>query len=200
MSHQIIGIICYANSLNEARERAEEILNENLVGEYKPFDYGTFFDEESSVSGKSRWGNITPVCLADSKEGKKLINRGIKATKDNFMEMIKKIRKHLDFYSDEELFEEEVKDTKKKIILSLDDDKEDNNELKWLRQFKYYCYCLGEYRGTNIWLYDNDGEGIQNTKHLKDVLNKWKCLYEDEGKENPSKNLNIYIIPIDVHS
>lgn len=198
MTHQIIKIICFAKNKEEAREKAEEILNENLVGDYKPFDYGTFFNEESSISGKSRWGNITPVCLADSKEGKKFINEGMKATKDIFMEMIKQVRKHIEFYSNEELFEEEIMDTKKKIILSLDD--EENNDLDRISMFKHYCFCLGQYQGTEIFLYDNDGEGINNTQHLRNVLNKWKTIYEDEKKENPFKNLNTYIIPIDVHS
>ncbi len=198
MTHQIIKIICYSKNKEEARAKAEEILNNNLVGEDKSFDYGTFFDEESSVSGKSRWGNITPVCLADSKKGKQLIKDGMKATKDSFIEHIKIIRKLIDFYSDEELFDEELKDTKRKIILSLEEN--EDKELKDISQFKIRCFWLGQYRGSEIFLYDDDGEGIQNTKHLKDALNKWKCIYEDEGKENPNKNNQIWVIPIDVHS
>ncbi len=190
MTHQVIRIICYAISPEEARAKAEEILNNNLVGEDKPFDYGTFFDEERSVSGKSRWGNITPVCLADSKEGKKLIDDGMKSTKNCFMDTIRSVRKMIDFYSDEELFEEEVKDTKKKIILSLND--KENDGLRFISLFRYYCYCVGQYVGTEIFLYDQDGEGIRDTKHLKNALDKW-------GAEK-YKGLKIWVIPIDVYS
>ena len=196
--HQIIKIICYANSQEEARARAEKILNENLVGEDgQPFDYGTFFDEESSVSGKSRWGNLPPVVLANSKEGKKYIDEGMKATKDSFMGNIKKVRKLIDFYSDEELFEGEVKDTKRKIILSLGEN--EDKELKDISQFRIRCFWLGQYGGSEIFLYDNDGSGITDTKHLNNVLNKWKCLYEDKGEKNPNKNNQIWVIPCDVH-
>ncbi len=190
--HQIIRIICYAISPEEAREKAETILNENLVGEDgQPFDYGTFFDEESSVSGKSRWGNLPAVVLANSKEGKKLIDEGMKATKDSFMESIKQVREMISFYSDEELFEGEVKDTKKKIIISLEDNKSSKAE-QYLSLFKHFCYCLGQYEGTNIFLYDNYGSGIRDTKHLKNVLNKWN--------NTDYQKLGVFIIPIDVHS
>ncbi len=165
-------------------------MNERLVGEDKSFDYGVFFDEEGSgVAGKSRWGKIPPVVLADSKEGKKLIAVGMKATKDEFMRCIKEVRQSINYYSDEELFEEKILDTKKKILNALDDKKPDNFSIS---MFKYYCSCLGQYVGTNIWLYDNDGEGIRNNKHLKDVLNKWGT---DEYK-----NLKVFVLPIDVHS
>ena len=185
---QVIRIICYSNNKKEARERAEEILNDNLVGEDKPFDYSTFFDDNtSSVSGKSRWGNLPPVCLADSKEGKKLIDEGMKSTKDYFMTHIKDVRELIDFYSDEELFEEKIIDTKKKIIVELENKKDTSD----LHMFKYYCNCLGQYRGHSIFVYDNDGEGIRNYQHLKDVLNKWGA------KEY--KGLKCYVIPCDCH-
>ena len=187
--HQIIRIICYAISPEEARERAENILNNNLVGEDNPFDYGTFFDNNTARgSGKARWGNITSVCLADSKEGKKLITEGMKITKDEFIENNKKIKEMINYYSDEELFEEEVIDTKKKILESLENKKNTSN----LDMFRYYCHCLGEYEGTNVYLYDNDGSGIRSNKNLKNVLNKWGA---DEYK-----NLKVFILPIDVHS
>lgn len=46
---------------------------------------------------------------------------------------------------------------------------------------------------------DDDGGGITDSKHLKNVLEKWKTLYEDEEKENPYKNLKIFVVPCDVH-
>ena len=115
--HRIIRIIVYANSPKEARENAETILDEDLV-ETKVYDYGTFFDDDSSsMSGKARWGNHIPsVVLADSKKGKKLINEGMKYTKESFFENIGRIKEAIKEYSVEELFEGEVVDIKKKIL------------------------------------------------------------------------------------
>ena len=198
--HQIIRIICYANDKREARERAEEILKNNLVGDNCPFDYGTFFDDDiSTMSGKARWGYNPSVVLADSKEGKKLIKEGMKYTKESFIEKIKEVREMINFYSNEELFEKKVIDIKKKILESLEN-KKDKKGLG-ISFFKYYCSCLGEYKGSNIFLYDNDGEGISDSQHLKDVLTKWKSFYGTENKEkNKYIGLKVFVVPIDVHS
>lgn len=186
--HQVIRIICYAESPEEAREKAKDILEGSLIGEYRPFDYGTFFDEESTVSGKSRFGDKPVACLVNSEEGKKLIDEGFRFTKESFIEHLKSVKDTINKYSEEELFEEEVINLKSKILDKLEN-KKDNTDLI---MFRHYAYCLGEYRGSNVFLYDNDGEGIKNTKHLNHVLNKW-----DEDKY---KNLNIYVVPCDCHS
>ena len=191
--HKIIRILCYAENKEEARETAEDILNESLVGENKPFDYGSFFDEEHAIS---RWGKMLVVCLANSKKGKKLIKDGMENTKKDFKENIKKVRELINFYSDEELFEEKTIDIKKQILENL----EDKPITKNIFMFKYYCNCLGQYKGSNIWIYDNDGEGIRNSEHLKNVLNKWEYIYKDKkGEANPYKNLKVFVIPCDCH-
>lgn len=194
--HQIIRAIVYAQDKEEALSKAKNIFDGMCGEENYPFDYSTTFDEEgSTVSGKGRWGNITPVTLATSKEGKKLIDDGMKFTKDGFMENIKNIRKLINKYSDDELFYEEVIDTKKKVVNKL----EGNEGNDGLDMFKYDCYGIGQYKGSNIYLYDQDGEGIRDNKHLKDVLSKWECLYEKAGKTNPNRYENIYVVPADVH-
>ncbi len=193
--HKVIKIICYASDEKEAREKAEHILNESLVGEWKSFDYGTFFDEESSVSGKSRWGNLPVVCLADSKEGKKLIADGMKFTREEFEDDIKEVRNLLNNYSNEELFEKEVMDVKTKILEKL----EGKDKKLSISMFKYYCNCISQSRGYGIYLFDNDGESIGDNNHLKSVLSKWKGIYEEKQKENPYKNLKVFVVPCDVH-
>ncbi len=194
--HQIIRAIVYAKNKEEALEKAKEIF-ENLCGENgQPFDYFTTFDEEgSSVSGRGRWGTITPVTLATSKQGKKLIDDGMKYTKNKFMESIEKVRDTIKEFTNQELFEEEIQDTKTKVVQRLSGDKGGYG----LSMFRYFCGCVGEYRGSNIYLYDNDGEGIRKENHLKDVLSKWRGIYEDAGKKNPNKDLKIFLIPADVH-
>lgn len=190
--HKVIRIIVYGDDEKEARDKAEKILNENLVP--SPFDYGTFFDEDgSSVSGKARWGNIPAVCLADSKEGKKLIKEGMKFTKDDFLEKVKQIRKMVTDFSDEELFAKEILDDRKKMLNELDERDTSMETPYW---FSYYCYDLS---GSNKWLYDGDGETIENEECLKDVLSKWEESYEKQGKQNPNKNKKVFVIPVDVH-
>lgn len=186
--HQIIRIIVYAHSGKDALRRAKSILDNNLVGEgYGLFDYGTFFDNDgSAVSGKGRWGNIPAVVLADSKEGKKFIDDGMKFTKESFLESVKGMRDFLDKYSDEELFEEERIGIRGKILDKLSEEKTNNLGVGY---FKYYCRNAGVFGGSNIYLYDDDGEGINKTSHLKKVLDKW-------GDKNSKK---IYVIPVDVH-
>ena len=128
--------------------------------------------------------------LANSKEGKRLIDEGFKITRDNFFKHIDKVRNIIQEYSNEELFETEVLEIKKKIIEKLENQKSRGE----LRAFKYYCHCVGEYEGSDIWLYDNDGEGIRDSEHLKNVLTKW-------GEQTEVyKDLKIYVIPVDVHS
>ena len=185
MTHQIIKILCYAKDKKEARERAEDILNNNLVGDGKAFDYGNFFDDDDA---KARWGNFPPVVLADTKEGKRLIKEGMRATKEDFKRNLKEVRRLVDFYSNEELVEGEVIDIKKKILEKLND--KDKNPMG-IRLFKYFCFCLGQYQGTCVWLYDDDGSGIRDSENLKNVLNKW-------GEKKDTRNC--YIVPIDVHS
>lgn len=42
-------------------------------------------------------------------------------------------------------------------------------------------------------------DGITDEDHPENVLTKWKCLYEDKGRENPHKEQKIYVVPADVH-
>ena len=187
MSHWIIRLIVYAKNESEAKQRAKGLLFD-LVGEKnEPFDFGSLFDDEYATS---RWGNLPAVSLASSKEGKKLISEGMKYTKESFIENVKKVREMINDYSNEELFEQEVIEPKKKLIEALETNPSNN-----LMMFKYYCSCLGQYVGGEIYLYDNDGEGIRDNKYLKNVLDKW-----DEVGEIVDKDLKVYVVPVDVHS
>ncbi len=191
--HQVIKIIVYSDSEAEALSKAKGILNDNLVGEEgQSFDYGTFFDEDDAVmSGKARFGTLPAVVLADSKEGKKLIEDGMKSTKDGFMKNLQKVKEAIKEYTDEELFEEELLDTKKKILVELNGEQKRPHEIGF---FKHYCDSLSCYKNSNIYLYDNDGEAIDKTSHLKNVLNKWAG--NDWAKKD---NLKVYVVPVDVH-
>ena len=114
--------------------------------------------------------------MLDSRH-KKLIEDGIESTWRNFKEAMGNIRKQMDF-SDEDIFEENTK----------------TMELN-----RYWFHVVGAYAGSECWLYDNDGSAIRNRGHLKNVLSKWECLYEEKGQTNPYEKQKIYVVPADVH-
>lgn len=179
--HMVIRTIVYAKDKDEALDEARHVF-ERLV-EREKFDYYTMFDNEgTSVSGKGRWGELTPVAEVDSKKGKQLINEGMKYTQEHFNEAIKYVREALDKHTDKELFEDRTVKVN-----------------GMTRMFKYYCSVMGSYDGPNVWLYDNDGEGITDHEHLKDVLSKWQSIYDRENKPNPHKDMKIWVVPADVH-
>jgi len=168
----------------------------DVLVERKDFDYYTTFDDNTSqISGKARWGNMPVVALADSKEGKKLIEEGFVATKDVFMRHIFEIRRMLEVFSDEELFEEKDlgQNIPEKTAFMLGGSLEGMMTL--LSMFKLHSSGAGQYRGDAVFLYDNDGEGITNSEHLKNALDKWKVISHHriyDGK--------VYVVPADVHS
>ena len=178
--HQVIRAIVYAENEEEAIDQAKGIFD-NMI-EQSLFDYYTTFDENGhGVSGKSRWGDL-PVCAdAGSEEGKKLIEDGMRYTKDEFMTNIKKIRECLSKFSDEELFNGGAGKNRDSML------------------FRYYCYHVGQYEGISVWSYDNEGEGIRTEKELNNTLEKYACLYEDAGKKNPYASDRIWVVPADVH-
>jgi len=178
--HILIRAIVYGKDKEEGLEQARSIF-ERLCECQHPFDYYSMFDEENfGKRAKDRWADLPAITLAKSKKGKELIREGMDLTKKFFMHYIKKVRKILDeCKNDEELFEQRY--------INIDKD------IRW------NCYLLGENRGPFTYLYDNDGEGIKSPSHLKDVLNKWKSIYEGKGKSNPYKDKKIWVVPADMH-
>lgn len=198
--HEVIRAIVYPHNEKEALDRARDIF-ENLCGRRgQPFDYFVLFDEDSPMSGKNRWGNLPVVARADSPEGRKLISDGMQYTRDEFMENMAQIREALLVLSDEELFTEELRPSS--IAARAFDEATNRKKFSFTYlpgMIKHFMYHAGEYIGPSIYLYDDNGSGIKTPEHLSGVLSKWKCLYEDQGKENPYKDLDIFVVPADVH-
>ena len=162
--HMIIRNIVYANSKKEALSKAEDTFQGLCEGQ-RPFDYYDMFDN----GGTSYWGDMYPaVADAKSKIGRKMVVEGWGATLRDMRYHLRKIK--------------EVTEGKK-VTEIMRDIRED-----WL-QYRYHS--VGEYRGSSVWLYDGDGEGIKDRKHLDNVLNKW-------GNKH-YKDLNVYVVPADVH-
>ena len=138
--------------------------------------------EAEQIIGERMTGNgghfdyvsVETVKLASSDEGKSAIALGMKWTKENFIEAIKEVRKRLKRYTNEQLYlEDKALDT------------------------RFYCHKAGEYAGRNVFIYDQDGEGIREPKHLKNVLTKWRCL---GSKSNEYDDKDIYVVETDAHS
>ncbi len=160
--HMIIRNIVYANSESEAISVAQNNF-QNLCEGQRPFDYYDTFDE----GGSSYWEDKYPaVAKIDSEVGRKLLLDGWKATLRDMRGHLKEIKRF----------------TKGKKITEIMRDIRSN-------YLQYHYKAVGEYHGDSVWLYDNDGEGIKDRKHLNDVLNKWGH-YKDK---------QVYIVPADVH-
>jgi len=186
--HAVIRAIVHAADEEEALEIAEGVF-ENLCGEDRAFDYYTMFREKdtSSVSGRTRWGNLPAVTRADSPEGKQLIEEGMKYTRDEFMEDIKVVREALAVLSDEELFTEEPgpSATAAKIFTEANGERYDFTYDPHM--VKYYMHHCGKYDGPGIYLYNEYGEGIRTPKEIKHILDD-----TEEGQE-------VFVVPADVH-
>jgi len=163
--HMIIRNMVYANSEKEALSVARENL-QNLCEGQHPFDYYDLFDE----GGSTYWGDRCPeIALLDSPEGRKMVVEGWSAT-------LRDMRQHL---------KEILKLTRgKKVTEVMRDIRKD-----WLQ---YHFKSVGDYRGESVWLYDHDGEGIKDRRHLNNVLNKW-------GNEREYMDKKVYVVPADVH-
>jgi len=172
--HMVIRAIVYSEDDKNALAQAKDIF-ETLV-EHEHFDYYVTFDMDGhKVSGKDRWGNLPIVARTDSEEGNELIEKGMKNTKEEFLSNMGKIRTQLKDKTDEQLFEESS-------VL-----------------FRAYLSWTGALAGSSTFLYDHEGMGINDPEHLDNALNKWKTHYEDKGELSPYKDLDIYVVPADVH-
>lgn len=179
--HMVIRCIVYAESKEVALDNAKSIFD-NLCEKNAPFDYyHTFDDPGTTVSGRGRWGNIIPVAKVDSIEGKKLIEEGWKNTEEGFKKAITRVRLILQHLTDEQIREEQIPNSAP-------------NEIKELFTTRFPFNQVGEFRGSEIWLYDNDGSGIQSKRHLKDTLEKWPNTSKGEYD-----HLDVWVVPTDVH-
>ena len=69
--------------------------------------YVTFDEEDTSVAGKARWGELPTVAPIDSDDGQDLLNRGWEATKEEFERNLDRVKEALDELSDEEIMRDE---------------------------------------------------------------------------------------------
>ncbi len=174
--HMIIRAIVYAEDSLEAVEKAESIFERLTDGE-KPFDYYGLF--EKGDYAKDRWGHFKSVYNLNEKDGIRLVEEGWEHTVRDMEEYFKKGKAYLNKC--------------KTVHDILNPKKTDFCMGRW------YLGKLGSCEGSSVWLYDNDGSGITTREHLDDTISKWKCLYEDHDKKNPYADLDLWVVPADVH-
>lgn len=182
--HQLIRILVYAKDKEEAATKANEVMNNRLCGDDKPFDYGSTFDSDSATE---RWGNKEMAYKYDTKRGKKLAEQGIKYHIQEVKRALKEVRRALNKFSDDEIIEEKeiFKNIKEEIVNELQKDKKAENPLAMIR---YYFNIVGKYEGSDIYLYDEDGSGLRNFSDLKRITDELK---NEKG--------DLWVVPADVH-
>ena len=168
--HTLIAAIVYAETKEDAETEAKEVFDQLCTND-------NYFDWHDSP--ERRWGIQPDALPIYSQESKELIKRLLGYTKQSFCESVENIRKILAAY-----------DTKK-LYRARDENPEGH--------FRYLCSCVGEDIGPHIRLYNPDGGGIREPKHLGYVLRKWDCLDGYKGDKNPYKNLSIWLVPRDIH-
>jgi hypothetical protein len=161
--HSFIGIITYGQNIGEARDKAKK-LSDAMIGEVAyPFDYG---------------GTSGETMLFSSQKGVKLVGQAMEATKKHFLYAINMVREHLEKFTNEDIAKSE------NIVY---DEKDTTYNTGMAR---HWMFKAGQYKGGEICLYDNDGEGIRTPEHLDRVLKQW---------DKPVSGEKIYVTPFNMH-
>jgi len=152
----VIYALVEASRENEALARGRTVFN-RLVGtephSCAVFDYFVTFDEEdTSVAGKARWGELPTAAPVDSDDGQDMLERGWEATKEEFERNLDRVREALDELSDEEIMRDE--------------------DLT-----RHAFHQVGAYDGPTISLYNEYANGIRHREQLDRVLEESEELW-----------------------
>ncbi|MDQ3848201.1 MAG: hypothetical protein M3261_04500 [Thermoproteota archaeon] len=172
--HTIIAAIVYANNESNALAQARQVFA-RLVQEHAFDDY-TLLHDRTKAAVPSNWSKYPTVAKANSSEGKRFITDRWQATKRRFDWAIGNVREAVTQYTDDELFA----------------GKDDLGGVKQL--FRYSCLVIGRMPGPDVFLYDNEAEGICTKEHLEHVLNKWPDVDDNLGEQYPLQNVDVWIV------
>jgi len=154
--HMVIYALVEASTENEAIAAGKTVFN-RLVGaephSCAVFDYFVTFDEEdTSVAGKARWGELPTAAPVASDNGQALLERGWEATKEEFERNLDRVKEAIDELSDEEIMRDE--------------------DLA-----RHAFHKVGAYDGPTIFLYTEHGTGIRHRGQLDRLLEKSEVLW-----------------------
>ncbi len=166
MGYTNIAIVVHANNRKEAIERSRAVLDDlcerrSAFGFYKTMDDAFL-----------RRTNI-PMCMkAKGRRGKKLIEKYMKWTKQEFHKSVVEIKKIINEHTIEELYENDPED------------------------FTYSCRMASQAIGTSVHLYDEESCPISTPKGLHTALTVPAGYYEDDSE---TKNMEAWVVPACVH-
>jgi len=109
--HMVIYALVEASTQNDALATGKTVFD-RLVGadphSSAVFDYYVSFDEENTtVAGKARWGDLPAASPVDSDDGQDLLDQGWEATKEEFERNLERVKEAIDELSDEEIMRDE---------------------------------------------------------------------------------------------
>jgi len=147
--HMVIYALIEASTEDEALSTGKAVF-ERLVGADPHagavFDYFvTFDDEDTTVAGKARWGNLPIAAAVDSEKRQELLDRGWEATKAEFERNLDQVREALDELSSEEIMHDE-------------------------NLARHAFHQVGAYDGPTIFLYNEHANGIRHREQLDRLL------------------------------
>jgi len=154
--HMVIYALVEASTHDDALACGKTVFD-RLVGAdphaSAVFDYYVTFDEnDTTVAGKARWGDLPTAAPIDSDDGQDLVERGWEATKEEFERNLERVKEALDEHSDEEIMRDE--------------------DLA-----RHAFHQVGAYDGPTIFLYNEYANGIRHREQLDRVLEESEDLW-----------------------
>jgi hypothetical protein len=154
--HMIIYALVEASTHDDALATGKTVFD-RLVGSdahsCAVFDYYVTFDEEdTTVAGKARWGDLPTTAPVDSDDGQDLLDRGWEATKEEFERNLERVKEAIDELSDEAIMRDE--------------------DLA-----RHAFHQVGAYDGPSVFLYDQHATGIRHREHLDRLLEESEDLW-----------------------
>jgi hypothetical protein len=154
--HMVIYTLVEASTQNDALATGKTVFD-RLVGadphSSAVFDYYVTFDEENTtVAGKARWGDLPAAAPVDSDDGQNLLDQGWEATKEEFERNLERVKEAIDELSDEEIMRDE--------------------DLA-----RHAFHQVGAYDGPSVFLYDQHATGIRHHEQLDRTLEESEDLW-----------------------
>ncbi|WP_136591337.1 hypothetical protein [Salinigranum halophilum] len=154
--HMVIYALVEASTHDDALATGKSVFD-RLVGAdphaVAVFDYYVTFDEEdTSVAGKARWGELPTAVPVDSDDGQDLLERGWEATKEEFERNLNRVKEAIEEFSDEEIMRDE--------------------DLA-----RHAFHQVGAYDGPSVFLYTQHASGIRHREQLDRILEESEDLW-----------------------